>query len=76
LIGYENYVAKPKKPSQWGKAFLSSRQHNAEGNIMLTISIGVPDLDAYVAACRLRSWDLSRMFTSLPAVITISLALE
>ena len=45
-------------------------------HIMLTISIGVPALEAYVAACLLRSWDLSLMFTKLPASITISRALE
>ena len=30
LILYENYVPKPKKPSQWSQAFLSFREHNQE----------------------------------------------
>jgi uncharacterized short protein YbdD (DUF466 family) len=74
LILYENYVAKPKKPSQWGKAFLSSMQHNAEGNIIETISIGVPARDAYVAQKRRKSCGRSLTPTILPALLTITRA--
>jgi hypothetical protein len=34
---------------------------------LLTISIGVPDLDAKVAACRRKSWRRKWMPTNLPA---------
>ena len=39
---------------------------------LLTISISVPDLDAYIAACRLRSWGLRLIPTILPAFFTTS----
>lgn len=41
---------------------------------LLTISIGVPDLEAKVAACRRRSWGRRWMPTNRPAFRTIILA--
>src|SRR6056297_698906 len=42
--------------------------------ILLTISIGAPDLLAYVAACRLRSWGAISTPIMRPAFLTISRA--
>ena len=45
-----------------------------EGGLQLTISIGVPQRDACVAACLLRSWGLRWTTTKLPAFTTTALA--
>ena len=41
---------------------------------LLTISSGVPERDAYVAACLLRSCGLTLIFTKSPAFLTTNLA--
>jgi hypothetical protein len=41
---------------------------------LLTISMGTPQLDAYVAACLLRSCGLNSIPATLPALLTIILA--